>query len=153
MVHALGIDSHLMNPHIENNEVKCNFNISNNNVVNLFEAYTESIANTCNNIVNALIFDKDPIILHKNELKFSLFQCSKILNFYNISNIDEFFCVDCCFPSNNNWIEKTSILAYFFLKTSVIYDINTFISKYMFNNTRCIFYTRDLIQILITKRC
>tara|TARA_Y100000385_G_C12684531_1_gene463582 strand:+ start:36 stop:359 length:324 start_codon:yes stop_codon:yes gene_type:complete len=55
------------------------------------------------------------------------------MKFYNIDDFSKFFCIDCCFRTNNTWIEKTSILSYFFLKTACIFNVNEFIDKYMFN--------------------
>ena len=33
-----------------------------------------------------------------------------------------------------NWVEKTSITSYFFIKLGVIWDYDLFIKKFMFNN-------------------
>ena len=135
LVHALNIDDPIMHDldYIEH-KIKCNFNVNNKNSINFFEAYTESIAFITNIMINSIFSQIDYKILLENELRFSIVQCSKIMNFYNIKNMDDFFCKNCCFPSNKNWIEKSSILSYFFLKLGSIYNTDLFIANYMFSD-------------------
>jgi hypothetical protein len=135
LVHALNIDAPIMHDldYIDH-KIKCNFNVNNKNSINFFEVYTESIAFITNIMINSIFSQIDYKILLENELRFSIVQCSKIMNFYNIKNMDDFFCKNCCFPSNKNWIEKSSILSYFFLKLGSIYNTDLFIDNYMFSD-------------------
>uniref|UniRef100_A0A6C0EIV0 Uncharacterized protein n=1 Tax=viral metagenome TaxID=1070528 RepID=A0A6C0EIV0_9ZZZZ len=136
LVHALNIDNLLMRELDSiDKKIKCNFNINNKNDINFFEAYTESIAFITNIISNSILSGINYKILLENELRFLILQCSKILNFYNVKNIDKFFCKQCCFGSNIKWTEKSSILSYYFLKLGSVYNINHFINTYMFSKT------------------
>jgi len=134
MVHALEIDRHIIN-HVNeiDSSIKCSFNINNTNKINFFECFTESIAVISNVLINSVLSGINYRTMMLNELKWSILQCSKILRFYNVYDINKFFCKDCCFPSNNQWIEKTAVLAYFFLKTAVIHDLDYFIEFFMFS--------------------
>lgn len=135
LVHALNIDTPVMRDlDLIDHKIKCNFNVNNKNNINFFETYTESIAFITNIMINSIFSQIDYKILLENELRFSIIQCSKIMNFYNIKNMDDFFCKNCCFPSNKYWIEKSSILSYFFLKLGSIYNADLFIANYMFSD-------------------
>jgi len=133
MVHALKIDNYLFeSDNIIEKQLKCNFNISKFNKINFFESFTESIATISNCIINSLLTNIEINDLINLEIKFNILQCSKIMKFYK-TNPKNFLCKNCCFKSNKNWIEKTSITAYFFCKLGIIYNVNNFIKKWMFN--------------------
>jgi hypothetical protein len=132
LVHATKHDRSLKNPDSIDNDVKCIFNISKSTQINFGETYTETVALIINSIFNSIL-QKIPIeIIIKNEIKFSIIQCSKIMNFYGITNINKFFCDDCCFikSEKTKWIEKTSVLSYFFLKTANILNLDYFIKNF-----------------------
>lgn len=133
MVHALKIDHDLFESDNNIQQIlKCNFNISKLNKINFFECYTESIAIILNSIINSILVETNLNDIIDSEIKFSILQCSKIIKFYKTDS-KKFLCNNCCFISNDNWIEKTSITAYFFCKLGIILNINNFIEKYMFN--------------------
>lgn len=131
MIHALELDMNIfMNPNIQFLEDKLikKFNI-NVNQLKLNESYTES----CTLIIHSLIVSVlsfisiDKVI--KNEIKFSITQCSNILYFFNISpNVFRKKNIDL-----SNWNEKTAVLSYYFFKLVNIYNIEEFITLYMFN--------------------
>ena len=132
MVHALEIDESII--HSDNlieDRLKCNFNIFKGNKINFGECFTESVALISNVIIDSILTNNSLNDLIKQELKFSILQCSKILKFYNL-DYENFLCNNCCFKSNKNWIEKTSVTAYFFCKLGIIWDYNTFIKEFMF---------------------
>ena len=132
MIHALEIDESVINTdNLIENRLKCNFNISNDNKINFGECFTESIALISNVIIDSLLTDYNLNHLIKQELKFTILQCSKILKFYKL-DYENFLCNNCCFISNKNWIEKTSVTAYYFCKLGIIWDYNTFIKEFMF---------------------
>ena len=137
MVHALNIDSMIyMNPLKETIEkqIKCNFNISNSNKINLNESFTETSAVIINSLINSILLDTDIDSIIDYEIKFSIAQCSNILQFYN-ENSEQFFNGECLYlNSNKDWIEKTSVLSYFFLKLANLHDIDFFINEYMFKS-------------------
>lgn len=133
MVHALKIDHNLFKSDNSIGErLKCNFNISKLNKINFFECFTESIAIILNSIINSILVGTNLNDIINSEIKFSILQCSKIIKFYKADS-KKFLCNNCCFKSNDNWIEKTSITAYFFCKLGIILNINNFIEEYMFN--------------------
>lgn len=127
------------------NKIKCNFNVSKKNIINIFEAFTETTALIFNTILNSILFNKNLEDLFLNEIKFSLFQCLKILKFYNL-NINNLFNKNSCFESNENWIEKTSVFSYFFLKTISLLNIDKFIKEFIFTKNNEIHYYYFLIN-------
>ena len=134
LTHATFKDGNLNGIDTIESKIKCSFNINKNNKINFFEAYTESMALICNSVCNSIFSNISISEIFINEIKFSIFQCSKILQFYNINDIDKFFCTKCCFTGNSKHIEKTSVLSYYFLKLGLIFNSNLFMNKYFYSN-------------------
>lgn len=157
IIHVLNIDDSLFNQNNDEfeNKIKCNFNIAKTNKLNFVECYTECMAVILNCIVDSILTGNNINILLNNEIKFNILQCSKIIKFNNM-NIDNFICEDCCFESNNEWIEKTSVISYFFLKLGSLIRYEIYINKYMFDKNINIseyynFIQKNLINIKFIK--
>lgn len=86
------------------------------------EAYTETFAVLIHNYLISKIKNIDYNKLLENEINFSLFQCKKILNFYNITNFIELI------NKNNNKciLQNTSVFSYFFYKTALLLNLEKF---------------------------
>lgn len=131
MVHILNLDLNIQKSNKLNKLIKCNFSINNINTnYNFFESYTETIANLFNLSIKSIILNKNIKKLYSKEINFSILQLIKILKFYNIKNIKQFYKNE-CFKKHINK-EDTSVLSYFFFKTALLIDINFFIKNIMF---------------------
>jgi len=132
LIHATKHDKNLVNTDKIDIDVKCAFNVPKSTMINFGETYTETTALIVNSLFNSLL-QKIPIqSILKNEIRFSILQCSKIMNFYGIKHMNTFFCDDCCFIDNGKetWNEKTSVLSYFLLKTSNLLNLEYFIENF-----------------------
>jgi hypothetical protein len=120
LVHFFGLDYNIYT-HFDNLE---------NNVNNLFcfdgknninESYTEFIAIIIHTMIISkytnLEFDK----LLEKELSFSLFQCAKILKYFEFENINELFDNKICSKKIN---QTTSVISYFIIKTALLVNFN-----------------------------
>ncbi len=143
LIHALNIDIPFRKDfQLYENSIKCHFNVSKTNQINIFEAFTESLGVYYNTLFNCILTNTDFYEVFTNEIKFSILQSIKILKFYKLS-IHDFFNKDKCFVGNNDWIEKSSILSYYFLKTITILHIDDFFNKKINNNSS---YVKFLID-------
>ena len=137
MIHALDIDSmiyrHSRVDKIEK-DIKSHFNISNTNKINIHESFTETSAFIINSLINSILLDIKIDNILDYEIKFGIVQCSNIVAFYKQDPQCFFNDIECPYrPSNDNWIEKTSVLSYYFLKLANVQDIEFFIDRFMFN--------------------
>ena len=94
------------------------------------EAYTEAFALIINTFIISKKTNKKFIDLINYELNFSLYQCKKIMKFFNINNILEIISNKKC---NKDIKQKTAVFSYFFIKTSFIFNLNK-IMNYINNN-------------------
>ena len=134
LVHATKIDRDMRLTKSLDKQIKCNFNISKSIKINIFEAFTESVAFILNIVFNSILSYKDIVEILNNEFKFSIYQCAKIIKFYGYESVDQLFCENCCFDGDASWNEKTSVFSYFLLKTCIIYGSDLFI-KDLLDNT------------------
>jgi hypothetical protein len=94
------------------------------------EAYTESFALIIHTYLLSKFLKKSFSELITYEINFSLFQCKKIMKFYRIKDIKEIINKLSC---DNPIYQKTAVFSYFFIKTSLIYDLNN-IMNFIYNN-------------------
>jgi hypothetical protein len=137
LIHYHNLDFH----HRSNNEpinilISQNFNIDPNIDKLVNEAYTEIWGNLFNLMMVAceikdlnhhLTLNELFSRLYKLELYYSLFQVSKILDFFGFKDIDDFVKP---YDINNNNIkfeQSTSVFSYFFIKTALLFNLETFI--------------------------
>lgn len=122
LIHYLGFDSSIL----FDKNICNNFNIDGNILIS--EGYTEAIALIIHSIYvmsklyksfNNEIFKK--IILY--EINFSLYQCKKILNHFDITSIDNFL-----IKKKQTIKQTTDVFSYFFIKTILILSLNKLLS-------------------------
>ena len=104
------------------------------------EAYTESFALIIHTYLLSKFLKKSFFELIAYEINFSLFQCKKIMKFYRIKDIKEIINKLSC---KNPIYQKTAVFAYFFIKTSLIYNLNN-IMNFIYNNDHSNF--NDMIK-------
>ena len=131
MIHALEIDKNILKYPIKyDNLIKCHYNINHSNDIRIYEAFTETTAVLLNIVIDSLLTKKNVQDLLMNEINFNIFQCKKIMNYFNT---DKLFTYDTCTPDNLVWKENTSVLSYFFFKTIGLLNSNYFINNIMNN--------------------
>ena len=131
MIHALEIDKNISKYPVKyDNLIKCHYNINHSNDIRIFEAFTETTAVLLNIVIDSLLTKKKVHDLLRNEINFNIFQCKKIMNYFNTEKI---FTYDTCTPNNLVWKENTSVLSYFFFKTIGLLSSNYFINNIMNN--------------------
>lgn len=125
LIHFLGID-------LSQNDTKLDIssyiNIDKSVKINLNEAFTEMMACLLNSIICSYLINKKK---NKNlfkkcilyELKFSLYQVSKIIIHYGYKNANDFFKKH----KDGKFDQKTSVFSYFIVKTSFLFNISIFI--------------------------
>lgn len=135
LIHAMNIDINFRKDfQLYEKKIKCHFNVSKKNQVNIFEAFTEAFAVYYNTLFNCILTNTSFQEVFTNEIKFSILQAIKLLKFYKLP-ITNFFQKDRCFSSNENWIEKSSVLSYYVLKTITILNMNKFFNQNINNNS------------------
>jgi hypothetical protein len=94
------------------------------------ESYTESFALILHTYLLSKFLKKSFFELINYEINFSIYQCKKIMNFYKIKNIKEIIYKKKC---NNPINQKTAVFSYFFIKTSLIINLEN-IMNFINNN-------------------
>jgi len=147
LFHELIHFSHMDIDSSENHEVNTylmnKFMITKTSHDSSLESFTESLAILLHTIYMAYKMDNFKMIdeLFKWEILFSLFQTSKILVFFNFNNFEEFL-----FNSDQIKINQTtSILSYYIVKSSIIYNINTFL-EFLKNKTKYITFIKKQFE-------
>lgn len=146
--HSFGFDFALMSQETVNKQIFSIFSIKCD--LRLYETYCEMWAEIINIIfisVNSYSCNENKIninVLTKNienhlyfEQLFSLFQCSKVLNFYGLTY------TDILQKSNKiQYKEKTSVFSYYILKSILMFYCNDFIEWCYVNNKKSIQFTK-----------
>ena len=113
LIHYLKLDFALLNNDSINNLIVQVFNISKDTrFINLFEAFTDSIAIIFNSITNCILLNKNINDYFQLELQFIESQMNKILKFFNFKSPKELLDQ----TSNKSIIQNTSVLSYYILK-------------------------------------
>ena len=132
VIHALNIDLKIRNNStLYDKKLQCNFNIDNKDSVRIYEAFTETTAILFNTALNSILVGSDLNLTIENEIKFNLYQCLTIMDYFSINTL---FSNTVCF-SNNQWKETTSVFAYFVLKTISILNSDEFLEKMLKQGT------------------
>lgn len=131
LIHYCELDFHSVNfPYIDR------YNINPKNKIILNESYTEIMANIINCICcsyeyqhreNKALFE----LYLTYEIKYSLYQCAKILSIYGYKNYQEF---NKSYDGLNKFKQQTSVFSYFFAKTALLNnleDFSHFLTKYI----------------------
>lgn len=141
LIHYFGFDEKILNYSIFN--YKSLFCIKDEDRIS--EAITESLAVIIHTYIMSKKLNLSFIKLIKCEILFSLFQSKKLLNYFNINDLNDII------KEKNNcniyFNQKTSAFSYFIIKTALIYNLENLqnmILNYMNNNEISLYI--DLIK-------
>ena len=123
LIHYLKLD---LVRHVEFPDYYKYFNIPQNTEIRLNEAYTETFAVIFNSMINTK-GEKELISVLNRELKYSLYQCAKILDYYNFGSALEFFKRN---DGNTKFNQQTSVFSYFIVKTLILFNLDIFLRFY-----------------------
>ena len=112
--------------HVEFPDYYKYFNIPQNTEIRLNEAYTEIFAVIFNTMINTK-GESELISVLNRELKFSLYQCAKILDYYKFGTALEFFKRN---DGNTKFNQQTSVFSYFIVKTLILFNLDIFLGFY-----------------------
>lgn len=94
------------------------------------EAYTESFALIIHTYIVSKLLNMSFFYLINHEINFSIFQCKKIMAFFNITDINSILESNKC---SNPIVQTTSVFSYFFLKTALLLNLKS-LMDYIINN-------------------
>ena len=127
LIHYLKLDFALCDNDFINNIILDEFNIINNmKYVNLFEAYTDSIAIIFNSILNCILLNENINNYFQMELNFIESQMNNILNFFQFKSPAELLDKKSKKLINQN----TSVLSYYILKYFLIISSDLLLTEY-----------------------
>ncbi len=95
------------------------------------EAYTESFAIIIHTFILSKYLKRDFFELFNFEINFSLYQCKKIMQFYNINDLIKVINTKKC---SNPINQKTAVFSYFFIKTCFILNLENTMNFILENN-------------------
>jgi hypothetical protein len=117
-----------------------NFDIKRSNTVRLFEGYVETNANLINIILTILEskniknknFKNQPnklfLQLLNIEIKYSLFQVSKILKYYGYNNFNEFYKPNILEEDKTDkYNQMTNVFSYVFFRSMIFFNLENFL--------------------------
>ena len=150
LIHELMHFLHLENiPDIDKirDYIYLKFDINKDVRINFFESYTEIWANIINIFLICFnkkkttkkktgnISIKDNILELLNiELKFSLFQCAKVLNYFGYQNFNDFYNKDGMIKKSNKFKQKSNVFSYYIARSLLFYNFDKFLNIcYKFN--------------------
>ena len=130
LIHANFIDKELI---FINKQLEKQFNnyFCTDYTILLNEAFTEAMATILNLFYIHITLELKKKELNKmfvNELKYSIYIYSKIMNYYNIENLNEILKQQNLCKSN--FPQKTNIIAYYVFKPLILLNLNLFGSMY-----------------------
>jgi hypothetical protein len=147
-LHSIRVDYDIQDFNKEfNKKIKQYICISDDNHIKLFETYTELWTTIINIIVNSYElqkirgiqsfqeFSQNLVAVYNMEVNFCLYQIAKILNLFGYSKYEEFWHPTMCNNNRNpkEFIQTSSIISYYILKTALLFNINGFLS-FAYNN-------------------
>ena len=130
LIHSLEYEkqhNHTFTDYIYNN-----FDIKRSNTVRLFEGYVETNANLINIILTILESKKQPnklfLQLLNIEIKYSLFQVSKILKYYGYNNFDDFYKPNILEEDKTDrYTQMTNVFSYVFFRSMIFFNLENFL--------------------------
>jgi hypothetical protein len=132
MIHAYDLDTYFIRNHQKySDRLEDIYNIHSKYGIKIYESYVETIAILLHCIY---LSRRDKNSLNKAillEIKYSLFQTAKILEYYNIHSIKEL---------KNNIYEESSIFSYYIIKSALLFNLKAFLKM-------CYTYNNNYIQI------
>ena len=136
MVHAMRIDEALFDYSLSNKFIS-DFGLLKSNYINVFESYTEIVAN----ILNVMLFciennRTDYYELLNIERNWSLFQAARVLKISGYETIDEFL------SNKDKLIQETNVFSYYILRSAHMYSLEDYL-EWIENNAIIGFKLRD----------
>lgn len=149
--HSLCLDFSMMQTDEFNNKIKRLFPI--NSKLNLYEAYSEFWAEIFNilfcsyfTIENKNSFEEFKMFFDfflYNEKLHSLFQCSKILKFYNLKYENLYKNDDISILSRKQYKENTNVFSYYFIKSILLFNAEKFIKWCSKNQINILIFSKN----------
>ena len=139
LIHNLNFDYGLTNFKIDFHEL---FNVQPNYPLVINEAYTETVACILNSVLVCIEKKTLDFRIFKSyilrELLFNLYQTSKILNYFKIFDSRN---LNKPWSSDTRFKQKSNVLAYFFIKTALLFCITKFVEFTNIHSNN--FYIKD----------
>tara|TARA_Y100000816_G_scaffold196064_1_gene143319 strand:+ start:4174 stop:5325 length:1152 start_codon:yes stop_codon:yes gene_type:complete len=110
--------------------------------IKFYESYCETWALLFHSLFYSIHHDKSLNFILNRELEFSLFQCSKILDHFDIKYNYLFSNNHKALVSMENYKENTPILSYYIFKTIFLYNINNFLEWCYKENDKSIRFSK-----------
>ena len=147
--HCFGLDFSHTDSNITNKFASQIYHL--NTDFRIYESYCETWATIINCLfISSLQYKRNTMIIKntfellKKEIQHSLFQCNKLLNYYNTKYKD-------FYESDNNsqfnrimkYKENTPCISYYFFKTALLYHYNTFITWCHDNNENVLNFNNE----------
>jgi hypothetical protein len=119
--------------------------------VRLYETYTECWAEIIHSLFVAYAYSKTAGAINmetafntilNNERRFTVFQCEKVLQHYNMNMEDLYKQTQLSATRRQNYKEETPVVAYYILKTVCMYNVTDFISWSSKNNGHSINFNK-----------
>tara|TARA_B100001093_G_C26824429_1_gene1013342 strand:+ start:716 stop:1858 length:1143 start_codon:yes stop_codon:yes gene_type:complete len=129
LVHFINMDFSFKNQSQVNKLIVENFDIDKKDkFINLFEAYTDSIAIIYNTIFNSILLDKSASNLIRDEINYQYKVLCKILKFSNMNHI-----LKNKNKSKNILKQNSNVLSYYFIKYGLLKNPQIFLNKFDIN--------------------
>lgn len=110
--------------------------------IKFYESYCEVWALIFHSLFYSILHDKSLNSILNKELGFSLFQCSKIVDHFDMKYIHFFTNTHKAITTRENYKENTPILSYYFFKTIFLYHINDFLEWCYKENDKSIRFSK-----------
>jgi hypothetical protein len=135
LVHYYELDFNIFHPEYKKTEELSNKIFNLNGSDKMFEAYTETLAN----IIHCCLIEYYTGIAFEKliwlETSFTLFQIAKIINYFGFNSAFEILKKNQNEKNKKKINQTTSVLSYFIIKGSFLFNINKYI-KFVGNNIR-----------------
>ena len=115
--------------------------------IRIYEAYVETWACILNCYLCAYRidknFEKNAYMFLEYETEFACFQVAKILKFFNFNNFNEFYNQTGFEKRYDNFIQTSSAISYYIIKSSFLFSCNKFLAFCDSNNTNFFKFTES----------
>ena len=153
--HSFGLDFSQYNDEATSRQILKIFNVTAN--VRVFESYCEIWAELLNDMFVVFYstrwnenqdkwiqtcIRKFEVLVH-NEQMFSVFQCAKILSYYQLQYKDILHATSKPGQNAEKYRDRTHVLSYYIIKTMLLYNVNEFIEECVRINGYSINFNKD----------
>jgi hypothetical protein len=157
--HSFGLDFSEYNDAATSRQILKIFNVTAD--VRVFESYCEIWAELLNDMFVVFYstrwnenqdkwmqtcIRKFEVLVH-NEQKFSVFQCAKILSYYQLQYKDILHANSKPGQNADKYRDRTHVLSYYIIKTMLLYNVNDFIEECVRINGYSINFNKDKIRV------